>query len=93
MFRGQDCLQLGDNLQMGGGNVVLFPGVGFQVVKFERGLGTEAVAFPIAPPHRLLEKGLVDFEVEEVVLHLLLPSEQRRHNGDAIQPPRRGTAT
>ena len=74
---------------MGSGKVVLFRGIRFEVVEFERRFRAQTVSFPVTQAQRLLEIRLVDLEIERVVQLCLLLTEQGRQNGDAVRAGRR----
>ena len=71
-----------------GGKVCRFRRIGLEVVEFQRRFRAKPVALPVAQARRLLEIGLVDFEIERVVELRLFLTEQCRQNGDAVRAGR-----
>ena len=77
---------------MAGSQVVLLGRITLEVVEFKRRFCAQAIAFPVAEAHRLLEVGFIDLEVERFVLCHLFLAQQGRQNGDAIRAGRHGNS-
>ncbi len=90
MFGPHEGFDLANDVRARGGDILLFDGIGFDVVEFERSFGAKPVAFPIAHPHRLLDIGLVDFEIERLALRLLTSPDQGGQDRIAIETRWRG---
>ena len=88
MLGHHDGFDFTHDVRMLGGKVCCFCGIGLEVVEFQRRFCAKPVALPVAQARRLLEIGLVDFEIERVVQLRLFLAKQCRQNGDAVRAGR-----